>query len=339
MSAPAVSVIVPCHNGGRFLDGLLASLAAQTFRDFEIVIVDNGSTEPATQQKLAALESVVRVIHQENRYLPGARNTGFREARAEFILPLDCDDTLDPSFLAQAYALLRDAPPDVGFVFPHIRLTGWLEGVLPRHFNHFDQLFLNQLPYCMLIRKSAWQKVDGYDEAMRNGTEDWEFNVRLSRAGYRGIEIPRALFNYCVRPDGMLISHSSRLHGTIWRHIRTKHAATYRPATLFSIWRSTRDGGRRISLATAAALLLSAKLLPEALFNSIFHRLHSMARARRIKRGELRSVPQRDRPVAESGLRPAFEDVGTPYIHEPQTHEPAKERDKRPSDVRDSSRH
>src|SRR5579864_6543042 len=52
VTAPRVSIIVPCHNGGRFLDGLLASLGAQTFRDFETIIVDNGSTEGATCEKL-----------------------------------------------------------------------------------------------------------------------------------------------------------------------------------------------------------------------------------------------------------------------------------------------
>jgi GT2 family glycosyltransferase len=271
---------------------LLASLAAQTFRDFEIVIVDNGSTEPESQQKLASLESVVRVIHQENRYLPGARNTGFREARADFILPLDCDDTLDPSFLAEAYAILRDAPPEVGFVFAHMRLAGSLEGILPRHFNYFDQLFLNQLPYCMLIRKSAWLKINGYDETMTNGTEDWEFNIRLAKSGYRGVEIPKPLFNYCVRTDGMLLSHSSRLHGTIWRHIRNKHAGLFRPTALLSVWRSTRDGRGRVSLGAAVGLLVLAKLLPDSSFNALFHRLHRVARARRVARGQLQSVQQ-----------------------------------------------
>jgi GT2 family glycosyltransferase len=72
--------------------------------------------------------------------------------------------------------------------------------------NRFDQLFLNQLPYCMLIRKSAWQAAGGYDETMRDGSEDWEFNIRLSGAGFRGIELAKPLFVCSVRPDGMLLS-------------------------------------------------------------------------------------------------------------------------------------
>jgi glycosyltransferase involved in cell wall biosynthesis len=288
-ATPRVSVVVPCHNGGRFLDGLLASLDAQTFRDFETIIVDDGSAEAATREKLAALDPAIRVVHQENRYLPGARNRGFLEARADLVLPLDCDDMLEPSYLAETVPLLENAPTDVGFVFTHARLTGTLAGVLPRHLNRFDQLFLNLLPYCMLIRRSAWQSVGGYDETMRGGMEDWEFNIRLSRSGFGGIELAKPLFVYSVRPDGMLLSRTTRMHGTIWRSIRVRHAGLYRLAALVRLWRATRATRSGVSAGTAAGLLLSARLLPEAWFNYLFFRLLVRTRARRIVRGELQA--------------------------------------------------
>ncbi|HEY6258531.1 MAG TPA: glycosyltransferase family A protein [Xanthobacteraceae bacterium] len=289
MTAPRVSIIVPCHNGGRFLDGLLASLGAQTFRDFEVIIVDDGSTEVATRERLAQLDPAIRVVHQENRYLPGARNRGFLEARAELVLPLDCDDRLEPSYLAETVPLLESAPADVGFVFTHLYLTDTIAGVLPRHLNRFDQLFLNQLPYCMLVRSSAWRAVGGYDETMHDGGEDWEFNIRLSSAGLRGIELPKPLFVYAVRPDGMLLSRATRMHGTIWRHIRVRHADLYRLAAIVQLWRATRGQPSRVSVATAAGLLLTARLLPESWFNTLFFWLLARTRARRIDRGELQA--------------------------------------------------
>jgi glycosyltransferase involved in cell wall biosynthesis len=289
VTAPRVSIIVPCHNGGRYLDGLLASLGAQTFRDFETIIIDNGSTEVATREKLKALDPAVRVVAQENRYLPGARNRGFLEARAQLVLPLDCDDTLEPSYLAETVPILENAPADVAAVFTHMRLTGTLAGELPRHLNRFDQLFLNQLPYCMLIRRSAWQAVGGYDETMRDGTEDWEFNIRLWRSGFRGIELAKPLFVYSVSPDGMLMSRATRMHGTIWRHIRTKHADLYRMAALVRLWRETRTMPSKISAGAAAGLLISARFLPESWFNNLFFRLLIKTRARRIDRGELQA--------------------------------------------------
>jgi hypothetical protein len=288
-ATPRVSIVVPCHNGGRFLDSLLASLDAQTFRDFETIIVDDGSTEAATREKLAALDPAIRVVHQENRYLPGARNRGFLEARADLVLPLDCDDMVEPSYLAETVPLLENAPTDVGFVFTHARLTGTLAGVLPRHLNRFDQLFLNLLPYCMLIRRSAWQSVGGYDETMRGGMEDWEFNIRLSRSGFGGIELAKPLFVYSVRPDGMLLSRTTRMHGTIWRSIRARHADLYRLAGLVRLWRATRATRSAVSAGTAAGLLLSARLLPEAWFNYLFFWLLARTRARRIVRGALQA--------------------------------------------------
>jgi glycosyltransferase involved in cell wall biosynthesis len=289
VKTPRVSVVVPCYNGGRFLDGLLASLDAQTFRDFETIIVDDGSTEAATREKLAALDPEIRVVHQENRYLPGARNRGFLEARAGLVLPLDCDDTVEPSYLAETVPLLENAPTDVGFVFTHVRLTGALAGLLPRHLNRFDQLFLNLLPYCMLIRRSAWQSVGGYDETMRGGMEDWEFNIRLLRSGFGGIELAKPLFVYSVRPDGMLLSRTTRMHGTIWRSIRARHADLYRLAALVRLWRAARAMRSTVSAGTAAGLLLSARLLPEAWFNYLFFWLLVRMRARRILRGELQA--------------------------------------------------
>jgi glycosyltransferase involved in cell wall biosynthesis len=291
VSDPAVSVIVPCYNGGRFLDDLCDSLAAQTFRDFETIIVNDGSTEEATLRKLASLEPAIRVVPQQNRRLPGARNTGFECARGEFVLPLDCDDRLAPSFLAETVALLRRAPHDIGFAFAHVCLVGDMDGVMPRHFNRFDQLFLNRLPYCMLIRRSAWQAAGGYDEAMADGMEDWEFNIRLLQAGFGGIELAEPLLIYRVSGEGMLMSRTARRHGTIWRYIRTKHRELYRVPALIAAWRANKANPGEIAPLTAIGLLGLAKLLPEAWFNFLFYRLLTMTRARRVDHGKYQSTP------------------------------------------------
>jgi glycosyltransferase involved in cell wall biosynthesis len=275
-----VSIVVPCFNGGRFLDTLLASLAAQTFRDFDIIIVDDGSTDPATCAKLASLPHGIQVLRQSNRGLSAARNAGIRAARGAFVLPLDCDDTLDPAFLAEVTAVLRQAPPQTAFAFTHMRLAGGVDGILSRQCNHFDQLFLNQLPYCMLLRKSAWKEVGGYDETMRDGYEDWEFNIRLSAAGFAGIEIPRPLFIYHVSPDGML-SRSARMHGTIWRRIRSKHAPIYRLPALIARWQAARLPPGKISVVAAVGLLALSSALPTAWFDAIFHYLLTASHRRR----------------------------------------------------------
>jgi hypothetical protein len=211
---------------------------------------------------------------------------------------------LEPSYLAETVPVLENAPADVGFVFTHVRLTDTLTGVLPRHLNRFDQLFLNLLPYCMLIRKSAWRVVGGYDEGMRGGMEDWEFNIRLSRSAFRGIELAKPLFVYSVRPDGMLMSRTTRMHGTIWRGIRTRHPELYRIAALVRLWRETRPLPSYVSAGTAAGLLLSARILPETWFNNLFFWLLIRTRARRIERGELRTGGMPENGVASAPKTP-----------------------------------
>lgn len=285
MSAPAVSVVVPCYNGGRFLDQLLKSLRAQKFRDFEVVIVDDGSSEPDTIARLAALPPDIRVVRQANAGLPAARNTGFRNAQGSFVLPLDCDDALEPSYLSTLVSALQVAPSDVGFVFTHMRLVGAITGTFKTRFDRFDQLFVNRLPYCMLLRKSAWEAVGGYDETMRDGSEDWEFSIRLAQAKFRGIEIALPLFIYMVRADGMLLSKTARLQGTMWRNIRMRHKALYRPSALVKCWREV--NGQWRSALSAFTMLVLSRLLSEPRYNALCFRFIGFARGWRVMRGHL----------------------------------------------------
>lgn len=267
MSGPRVSIVVPCWNAGQFLPGLFESLAAQTFRDFETIVVDDGSTEPATIEALSALPVGVTLIRQENRGLPGARNTGFRAAQGEYVLPLDCDDRLMPDFLAKGVARL-DSEPQLDFVFSHMQLVGARQGVLERGFNRFDQLFLNQLPYSLLMRRTAWVRVGGYDETMRQGYEDWDFNLRLIMTGSAGGLMPEPLFIYRVAEGGMLLSKSARRHGELWARIRGKHPGAYGPGALLA--RSQSEGRGRVSRSGAAGLLAAATVLPAPVFGHLF---------------------------------------------------------------------
>ena len=283
MSVPELTIVVPCYNGGRFFDQMFAGLDRQTFRDFEIIIVDDGSTDADTKARLQKLPAGASVIHQENKGLAAARNAGFKAARAEIVLPLDCDDVLEPAFLAEAMALLKAAPPQVAFVYSHIKLTGGREGVHECDFDPFDQLFLNELPYCLLMRKSAWAAIGGYDETMRDGYggyADWDFNIHLSVAGYRAIRIDKPMFVYWVRTDGMLVSLSAKMHGTIWLYIRKKYRDEYRLAALYRRWCERRSMS---SAFRGAGLLFLAKVLPLRWFDQLFYMLLVAAHRRQTQ--------------------------------------------------------
>ena len=282
---PAASVVVACFNGGRFLDGLMASLEAQTFRDFEIIIVDDGSTDGLTVNKLTALGNWARVIRQPNLGPAAARNTGIRHAHAKIIFNLDCDDTIEPTFLAETVPTLQAAPPDVGMVVTDSRFVGADLGVSPRYFNRFDLLFSNTLSTGLVMRKESWRAAGGYDETMREGYEDWEFSLRLVRAGFRGIEVPKPLYIYRVASeDQASISnsvHARRLYAKLWREIRKRHAQSYRIFTMICVWRESRDGSGRIPLWKGLAGYLLALVLPDSAFNDLYEKLHRRAPSQR----------------------------------------------------------
>jgi len=224
----------------------------------------------------------VRLVHQENRGLPGARNTGFREARGEFVLPLDCDDWIDPTFLGKAIALL-DASPDRAYAFTHIALEGNEIGVLKKTYNFFEQLFLNHVPYCILIRKQIWKQVGGYDESMKRGCEDWEFNLRLGTSGFFGQAIPEPLFHYQVSATGILQSLSSDLYAEIWSEIQVKHKDFYSLSSLIRIWIRWRRVPSNRFLPLYFIFYFAHSALPQTIFMAFYRQLLSFSRATRIR--------------------------------------------------------
>ncbi len=303
--APKVSVVVPCYNGGRFLSGLVDTLDAQTFRDFEVILIDDGSTDAATAAAIASLPASIKVVSQSNQGLPAARNTGFAAARGEYVLPLDCDDRLAVCFLERATAML-DARQGRGFVFADMLTQGDFRTVLERRYNRFDQLFVNRIPYCCLMPRAAWQEAGGYDVNMTGGFEDWEFNVRLQRHGYFGIRIDRPLFLYEVSQSGMLLSRSARTHASLWRAIRRRNAKLYTWSGLRRQWTAAADDGERsrIGFSKGLALLFLARVAPDRLVNYVFFKALQRAHARHSNGDESGSGPSSASIAASSTHTP-----------------------------------
>src|SRR5262245_20774443 len=115
-SDPRVSVVIPCYNLGQYLPAAIASVRSQTFRAYEIVVVDDGSTQAATQKAItAAAGPDLRAVRSENRGLSAARNLGITHARGEYVSCLDADDVFEPDWLERGVSCL-DRNPDVAFV-------------------------------------------------------------------------------------------------------------------------------------------------------------------------------------------------------------------------------
>lgn len=274
-----VSVVIPCYNSGATLGKTIESVQTQTWPHVEVVVVDDGSTDQQTLSLIDGLADVT-VVRQANRGLPAARNAGFRAASGKYVLPLDADDWIDPEAIETLLLTLKTSP-EASFTFCDAQLEGEVSGRLCKEYNYFEQLFLNQLPYCLLMPKSLWEKVGGYDESMRQGYEDWEFNIRLGSYGHYGFRIPQPMFHYRVSSSGMLISKSNRLHGFLWAEIQNRHRQHYKISNLYRLWLSWKDRSSNRPLAIYFIWLGLHRILPASIFCKLFSRLRANVHGQR----------------------------------------------------------
>ncbi len=195
--SPLISVVIPCYNDGRYLLETIAHLQKQTFQNFEIIIVNDGSTDLQTLQVLDELaKGNIEVLHKENGRMSSARNWGVKHAKGSLIAALDADDYFHPTFFEKAIAIL-EKEQKTAVVTSYIQLFGEINKMSkPRGGNEYNFLFSNQCPACAMVRKSCWDAVDGYDEAMVNGYEDWEFYIRITQRGWNVHVIKEKLFFY-----------------------------------------------------------------------------------------------------------------------------------------------
>jgi glycosyltransferase involved in cell wall biosynthesis len=202
--APTVSVVVTCFDLGAYLDEAVSSVLAQTCQDLEIVVVDDGSTDPET---VALLDAYVRprtkVIRTANRGLPAARNLGASHTTGRYLCMLDADDRLEPSYVARSVETL-EADPDLAFVSHWVRTFGAADVEWRPERCDLDALLEhNTVNGAAMVRRTAFDAVGGFDESMRKGLEDWDFWLRLVEAGQRGTILRDVLYAYRRRPGSM----------------------------------------------------------------------------------------------------------------------------------------
>lgn len=227
--SPIVSVVIPCYNYGEFVEEAIDSCLNSTLQDFEIIVVNNGSTDPYTIEVLNRLNKPqTRVVHiKTNIGLPYGRNFGIKEAKGPYILPLDADDKIHPTFIEKA-VLVMEAKPQVGFVTCGMEYFGdeyWVW--MPPAFD-FDRLLIqNYVNVTSLFRKEAWSEAGGYNESMLDGYEDWDFWISLAERGWLGETIPEVLFFY--RRHGKTMAYDAgQKHACIVKQIQANHPNLYK---------------------------------------------------------------------------------------------------------------
>ena len=197
LSIPLVSVVIPCYNQGQYLDEAVDSVLSQTFQKFEILIVNDGSTDPFTIALLSGYEKPkTKVISTQNQGVIAARNQGISVSQGKYILPLDADDKIGDRYLEEAVECLN-SNDNVGIVYCEAEFFGEKTGKWELPAYNFPEILLGNMIFCSgLFRKSDWQRIGGYNSVMNDGWEDFDFWLSIIELGREVKQIPKVLFYY-----------------------------------------------------------------------------------------------------------------------------------------------
>ncbi|MEX0686710.1 MAG: glycosyltransferase family A protein [Balneolales bacterium] len=204
-----VSVIIPCYNHGKYILETVKSVLDQTYSNYEIIIVDDGSDDPHTIKVLNVLDHPkVTVLHKENGHVSSARNHGIKHSKGEYILTLDADDKFNPDFMMKAIQVLK-GHSDVGVVTCYAKVFDHKGNISYQHkLGGGVKAFLtvNNCLASALFRFRCWEEAGGYNESMKEGFEDWDFWLSVTSAGWRIHSIPEYLYWYRDTPGSMVKS-------------------------------------------------------------------------------------------------------------------------------------
>ncbi|HOG82077.1 MAG: putative glycosyltransferase EpsE [Deltaproteobacteria bacterium ADurb.Bin022] len=265
VDCPKVTVIIPCYNMGQYIDEAVDSVFAQTMQNFEIIIVDDGSTDQATTQLLSNYHRPnTRVLVTENQGLAAARNHAIRHANGEYLCALDSDDKLHPTYFEHATSRL-DSDPALTFVSSWVQMFGTSDALWKQDTCDLPTL----LSECTvmtpaLVRADAVRSVGGYDTQMPDqGDEDWDLWISLAERGYRGTIIPEILFYYRRRPGSMCeVCTTGETHLRLVRYIMGKHRESYQKHFTAVLNRKQADVGGLLHENYALERHISDRLQP-----------------------------------------------------------------------------
>ncbi|OGY91348.1 MAG: hypothetical protein A3H70_02660 [Candidatus Komeilibacteria bacterium RIFCSPLOWO2_02_FULL_48_11] len=191
MITPKVSIIIPLYNHAQALAQCLQSIKNQTFQDYEIIIVNDGSTDIKPMQLESTIKQfnnlTIRIIHQPNQGAPVARNRGFNESRGVYVLFCDADVVMRPDMLEKMSRVL-DENPNVSYVYSSFKF-GWKKFKLWE----FDAEKLKQMPYIHTTSLIRREHFPGFDPTLKR-MQDWDLWLTMLEQGHVGKLIPEILF-------------------------------------------------------------------------------------------------------------------------------------------------
>ena len=220
---PLVSVVIPLYNKAPYIRECLASVFAQTYKNFEVIVANDSSTDGS--EKIAA-KYPIKLLNISNRGVSAARNAAILNSIGEFILPLDADDWIDPQYLSKTLPLMQ---PEIGTVSTDMQRFGvnhqsYVPAVLCTAKQEYES---NQIPACSLIRREAFLEVGGYNSTV-DGYEDWNLWIDILKRGWKLAILNEPLFHYRVLGNAGNFQADQKREELV-RRIRSLHPELCRP--------------------------------------------------------------------------------------------------------------
>lgn len=223
-----VSVIIPSYNCAAFVANAVDSVLGQTMQDYEVIVVDDGSTDNTREVLRRYLEHPrFRYLFQSNRGVSAAKNLGARASDAEYVAFLDADDTLAPEALELATAALDESGASWCLINIY-KVNGERREVqrtnLPSEDPFYGILKEDFIRRGIFFRRTGFRNVGMFDEGLRT-REDWDIGIRIFRLGMPFVYLNQPLCTYVWREGSLTTGNQSRLLADTEKVLRKHHKA------------------------------------------------------------------------------------------------------------------
>lgn len=229
---PLVSVIVPCYKQAQYLSETLDSVLAQTYPYWECIIVNDGSPDDTEEiaKIYCAKDNRYKYVCQENQGVSAARNNGIARSRGEYILPLDGDDLIAPTYLEKAIPIMSQNPR-IKLIYSRIRMFDGANGSLKLDDFNYDQfIYFNCICNTSMFRKTDFLETKGYNTNMEEGCEDWDFYLSLLQKDDVIYRLDEELYLYRIHKESRNTGACNRMD-IILRKIALNHPDIYKDKT------------------------------------------------------------------------------------------------------------
>ena len=226
-----VSIIVPCYNQADYIPETLDSVLSQTYTNWECVIVNDGSpdnTDEVTQRYLAQ-DTRFKYIKQSNKGPAVARNNGIENSCGEFILPLDADDLIAPTYLEKAVEVFK-RNTDTKLVYCKADKFGLVNEPWILEDYNYDRFIWDNCIFCTaMYKRSDFLRTGGYNANMTHGLEDWDFFLSLLNKNDIVYCIDEVLFHYRVKETSRTTEWMQRNRNEMLIQVCKNHPEIYDP--------------------------------------------------------------------------------------------------------------